>query len=173
VKKPITPASATISGVRSRRRCQRTRPCHADQETRLERAAANADQRFHHDHQDSGLDAEERSVHHRDAPPEDVEQAESEHHQCARKHEQDPGGEAAAHPVQQPARVGRELLRLGARQQHAEVERVQIARLVDPLFLVDEDAVHHRDLPRRAAEPEAADLQPGPEGLPEIYLHHA
>ena len=71
-----------------------------------------------------------------------------------------PGREPAAHAVQQPADIGRELLRLRARQQHAEIERVQETRLVDPFLLVDHDAVHHRDLAGRSAEAEAADLEP-------------
>ena len=39
--------------------------------------------------------------------------------------EQHAGDEAAARPVQQPADIGRELLRLGPGQQHAVVQRVQ------------------------------------------------
>src|SRR6185503_15483786 len=132
----------------------------ADQEPGFERAPADADQRLHHDDQHRGLDAEQRAVHHRDAAPEHVEHADGEHHQRPRQHEQDPRGEAAAHAVEQPAGVGRELLRLRAGQQHAEVERVQVARLVDPLLLVDQDAVHERDLAGGAAETEAADLEP-------------
>ena len=36
----------------------------------------------------------------------------------------------------------------------------QVARLVDPLLLLDDHAVHERDLARWPAEAEAADLQP-------------
>src|SRR5262249_27547679 len=64
-----------------------------------------------------------------------------------------------------PAHVRGELLRLGAREQHAETERVEIAALLDPFLLVDEDAVHQRDLARRPAEAEAADLEPDTEGF--------
>jgi len=39
------------------------------------------------------------------------------------------------------------------------------ARLVDPFLLVDQDAVHQRDLARRAAEAQAADLQPDAQRL--------
>jgi hypothetical protein len=45
-----------------------------------------------------------------------------------------------------------ELLRLGARQEHAIVERVEETLFPDPLLLVDQDAMHHRNLSRRAAE---------------------
>ena len=78
-----------------------------------------------------------------------------------------PDDQPAAHAVQQPADIGRELLRLRPRQQHAEVERVQEARLVDPLLLVDHDAMHHGDLAGRAAEIDAADLEPDLEELAE------
>jgi hypothetical protein len=54
--------------------------------------------------------------------------------------------------VQQPADIGRELLRLRPRQQHAVIERVKKTLLADPAFLVDQDAVHHRDLPGGSAE---------------------
>ena len=92
-----------------------------------------------------------------DAAAERIEQAQAQHHERARQHEQDAGGEPAAHAVQQPADIGRELLRLRPRQQHAEIQRMQEARLVDPLLLVDQDAVHQRDLAGRPAE---ADRQP-------------
>ena len=139
----------------------------ADQQRGLERAPADADQRLEHDHQHGRLDAEQRAVDQREAAPERVEQAEPQHHQRARQHEQDAGDQPAAHAMQQPADVGRELLRLRSRQQHAEVERVQEARLVDPFLLVDHDAMHHRDLAGRAAEVDAADLEPCLEELAE------
>ena len=83
------------------------------------------------------------------AAPERVEQAQAQHHQRAGQHEQDAGREPAAHAVQQPADIGRELLRLRPRQQHAEVERVQEPRLVDPLLLVDQ----RRDASSRSGRP--------------------
>ena len=85
----------------------------------------------------------------------------------ARQHEQDAGDQSADRPVQQPAEIDGELLRLRSRQQHAVVERVQEARLVDPALLVDDDPVHQRDLAGGPAEAEQADLQPRPERLAE------
>jgi hypothetical protein len=46
------------------------------------------------------------------------------------------------------------LLRLGPGQQRAVVERVKVTLLVDPALLLDKDAVHQRDLARRAAKAE-------------------
>ncbi len=42
---------------------------------------------------------------------------------------------------------------------------MQKARLADPFLFVDDDAVHHRDLPRRTAEGERGDTEPHPERL--------
>ena len=44
---------------------------------------------------------------------------------------------------------------------------MRVALLLDPLLLVD-DAVHERDLPRRPAKAEAADLEPGAQRVAEI-----
>src|SRR5450759_3852767 len=72
--------------------------------------------------------------------------------------------------MQQPAQIGGELLRLRAGQQHAEIERMQEPRFVDPLFLVDHDAMHQGDLSGRAAEIDAVDLQPDLERLGDAWL---
>ena len=137
------------------------------EQRRFQRTLANAQQRFDHDHQHGSLDAEQRTVDPRDATPKCVKKAQAEHEQRARQHEQDAGRKAAAHAVQRPTDVGRELLRLRPRQQHAEVERMQEARLVEPFLLVDDHAVHHGDLRGRTAEVDASDLQPQPERFAE------
>ena len=69
--------------------------------------------------------------------------------------------------MQQPADIGRELLRLRTRQQHAVVQRVQEPALGNPVLFLDQDAVHHRDLPGRPAEAQQRHLQPDPKGLAE------
>src|SRR5262249_19042663 len=69
------------------------------------------------------------------------------------------------HAVHQPSEIGGELLRLRSRQQHAEIERMQEPRLIDPLLLIDNHAMHEGDLPGRSAEIDAADLQPDHKGL--------
>ena len=65
--------------------------------------------------------------------------------------------------MQQPAEIDGELLSLRSRQQHAVVQRVQKAWLVDPSLFVDDDPVHQRDLSGGPAKAEHADLQPSPE----------
>ena len=79
--------------------------------------------------------------------------------------EQPAGHDAAERAVHQPADIGGELLRLGAGQQHAVVERMQEPLLGDPALLLDEDAVHHRDLAGRAAEAQRRNPHPRPERL--------
>jgi hypothetical protein len=62
--------------------------------------------------------------------------------------------------MHQPADVGRKLLRLGAREEHAIVERVQESFFGNPGFLFHQDAMHHRDLAGRTAEAEQRHAQP-------------
>lgn len=59
--------------------------------------------------------------------------------------------------MQEPADIGGQLLRLGAWKQHAVVQGMQIAVLIDPALFFDADLVHQRDLRCRAAEGEDAD----------------
>src|SRR5215831_17050933 len=44
---------------------------------------------------------------------------------------------------------------------------MQEAALRNPMLLVDQDAMHHRNLPGRAAEAQSGDPQPDPESLAE------
>ncbi len=64
--------------------------------------------------------------------------------------------------MHEPTDVGRQLLCLGSRQQHAVVQRVQKPRFTDPLLLVDQNAMHDRNLTRGAAEAEQRDACPNP-----------
>ncbi len=52
----------------------------------------------------------------------------------------------------QPTDVDGKLMRLGPRQQHAIVERMQEPPLADPAFFFHQDSVHDRDLSRRTAK---------------------
>ena len=96
------------------------------------------------------------------SPKSDVDPAQRHDRDDAGQDEEDAGDEPAAGAVQQPADVGRELLRLRPGQQHAEVERMQEAPVAEPAPLLDEDAVHDRDLPGRAAEGQERDPEPTP-----------
>jgi hypothetical protein len=89
-----------------------------------------------------------------------ISDAKPEDRQEAGQNEQQARDQPAQGPVQQPADIGRKLLRFRPRQKHAEIERVEEALLPDPFLLVDQDAVHDRNLPRRAAEAQRRDPRP-------------
>ena len=76
-------------------------------------------------------------------------------------------GNTAKHTMKQPAKIDGELLRLRARKQHAEIQRMKKAAFTDPFQLVDKKPVHHRDLAGRPTETEKADLQPDQNSLGE------
>jgi hypothetical protein len=54
--------------------------------------------------------------------------------------------------VHSPAHIGGKLRGLGTRQQHAEIQSIEVARLVDPFALLHLLAVHERDLAGWAAK---------------------
>ena len=130
-----------------------------------------ADHRLEHDGEHRRLEAEEQRLDDADIAESGIEPAQRHDRDDAGQHEQDAGDEAAPGAVQQPADVDGELLRLGAGQQHAVVERVQEPRLADPALLLDQDAVHDRDLAGRAAEAERGDPRPDPHGLARTARH--
>ena len=132
-----------------------------------QRARADPPHRVEDDRQHRRLEAEEQSVDRADIAVEEIEPAQAHDRDDAGQHEQDAGDEPAADAVHQPADIGGELLRLGAGQQHAEVERVQEAALADPAPLLDQHLVHQRDLAGRPAEAQQGDPRPDPHRLAE------
>ena len=71
------------------------------------------------------------------------------------------GGETSNRAVKTPSDIGGELHRLGAGKKHAKVQRMEEALFRNPPPLVDEHAMHQRDLTRGAAQGQNAD--PGPQ----------
>src|SRR5687767_13900828 len=69
--------------------------------------------------------------------------------------------------MHQPADVDGELLRRGAGQQHALLERVEEALLAQPAAALDQLAVHDGYLPGGAAERNPAELDPEAQSLRE------
>ncbi len=112
------------------------------------------------DHQHGGLETEEQAFDDRELAEQHVDPRQRHDGEQAGQHEQRAGEQPALGAMHQPADIGRELLRLGAGQQRAIIERLQEAVLADPLLLLDDDAMHHRDLSRRAAEAEDGHAQP-------------
>ena len=126
----------------------------------LQRARADAVRGVQDDRGDRRLEAIEHAGDERHVAEAQVDPGQRDQDRERRQHEQRAGDDAAYRAVHQPAEVGGELLRLGAGQQHAVVQRVQEALLADPAPAFDELGVHDRDLPRRAAEADEAELEP-------------
>ncbi len=140
-----------------------------DHHPALERAFADANQGFDHDRENSRFEAEEQRDDDRDVAPAGVHVAERHDGNDAGNDEKPAGDDAAERAMHQPADIGRELLRLGARQQHAIVERMQEPLFRDPALLLDQNAMHDRDLSGGAPEAQGRDTKPGPERLAQRY----
>src|SRR5262245_29041282 len=123
----------------------------------LERAFADADQGFDHDRENGSLEAEEQRDDDRDIAPGGVHVAQRHDGNDAGNDKKPAGDDAAEGAMHQPADIGRELLRLGARQQHAIVERMQEPLFRDPTLLLDQNAMHDRDLSGGTAEAQGRD----------------
>ena len=76
------------------------------------------------------------------------------------QHEQHTCGNPAAGAMHQPPDIGRELLRLRTRQQHAIVQGVKKSCLRNPAPLLHEFAMHEGNLAGGTAEADKAQSQP-------------
>jgi hypothetical protein len=90
----------------------------------LERAAPDAHHGLEYDGEHGGLEPEEDGRNHGDVLEARVKHAEQQDREEAGQHEEDARREPAAPPMQHPAAVRDELLRLGTRQQHRIVHGV-------------------------------------------------
>ena len=134
---------------------------------RLEGAPCHAQQRLDDDGEHRGLEPKEHRLDGRKLAKMRVKHRECQHDQCARQHEEHPRRQPALRAMQLPARIGSELHRLRAGQQHAEVEGGEVFPLGEPAALLDDHPVHQRDLPGRAPEGQEADPRPHLQGLAE------
>src|SRR5262245_38223487 len=138
-------------------------------------AFADANHGFDHDREHSRLEAEEQRHDDRDIAPGGVDVAQHHDGDDAGNDKKPAGDDAAKRAMHQPADIGRELLCLRARQQHAIVESMQEPLFRDPALLLDQNAMHDRDLPSGTAEAQRRDAKPGPERLaqrdPVLRLH--
>ena len=169
IHQPIRPAPSTTKGKGAARKNNSDEGGEGEGALpiALERARGDPLERVEDDREHRRLQPEQHARDRADIAGEDVEPAQPHDRDDAGEDEQQSGDEPAAHAVEQPADVGRELLRLGAGKQRAEVERVEETLLVDPAFFVDQHAVHQRDLRRRAAERQQGDPRPGAGGVGE------
>ncbi len=123
-----------------------------DHDPVAQRPFSDADYGLDHDRQHRGLQSKEQCLDESDLAEGGIDVAQAHDGDDAGQNEQAAGHDAARGPVQQPADIGRELLRLRARQQHAVVQRMQKTAFGNPVPFLDQDAVHHRDLPCRTAK---------------------
>ena len=93
----------------------------------LERPACHAQQRFDDDRQHCRLDAEEEGRNQRHLAESGIDHRQNEDDERAGQHKERAGGEPTAPAMQRPAGIGGKLHRFRPRQQHAEIERRQIA----------------------------------------------
>ncbi len=133
----------------------------------LERTTADAMNRAQHDREHGRFESEEQRRDCRHIAEGGVDIAQRHDAEDAGYDEKPAGNDRARPAVHQPADIGRKLLRLGSGQQHAVTQRMQEPRLADPSLLVDDDAVHHRDLAGGPAKAERGDAQPDPGRLAE------
>ena len=117
-----------------------------DHDPVAQRALADAHHGLDDDGEHRGLQPEEQRLDEADIAEGGVDIAQAHDGDDAGQDEQAAGHDAAGGPVQQPADIGGELLRLRPRQQHAVVQRMQEPALGDPVLFLDQDAMHHRDL---------------------------
>jgi len=130
-------------------------------------SAPDAPGLLHDDGGDRRLDAVEQSGHQRHVAEGDVHPGQRDQDEQRRQHEQRAGNDAAPASMHQPADIGRELLRLRARQHHAVVQRVQEAALGNPAPVLDQFLMHDRNLAGRSAKTDETQLEPEHEGFAE------
>ena len=130
-----------------------------------ERAPPDAQQRLEDQRNHGGLEAKERSRDERQVPVLRIDERERQQDQHRGQQEAQSRDDAAPRSVQSPAEPDCELQRLGARDQHADVERLHESALVDPAPGLDHLAMHDRDLPGRTAERNEPELEPEAERL--------
>jgi hypothetical protein len=90
----------------------------------------------------------------------EIENGQPHDHGETGQDEQEASQQSAGDAAQQPARIGCQLHGFRPRKQHAEIERMQEPRLVEPAAFLDQLPVHQRNLPCWTAEgkkPDAAE----------------
>src|SRR5262250_2892354 len=99
----------------------------------FESAAADSQNCFENNGQNSGFEAEEHRTNDANLAKGRINPAQKSQCYQTGKHEQRSGENTAAHTMHQPANVDSELMRFRARKQHAVVERVKKSCLAYPV----------------------------------------
>ena len=80
--------------------------------------------------------------------------------QSTGNNKQQPGNQAPAQTMGQPADIGSKLHGFRPRQQHAEIQRVQKPVIGNPFAVLNDLAMHQRNLASRSAKGQQSDLRP-------------
>ena len=127
----------------------------------LECSLADPDNCFNDDCQYGSFKPEQQRSDERHLAPKRVDVTQRHNADDAGKYEQAAGYETANRPMHEPADVSGKLLRLGAWQQHAVVQRMEKPLLGNPSLLLDEDTMHDGDLSGRSAKAQERNSYPG------------
>jgi hypothetical protein len=139
---------------------QKRERCNRTERRRVDHAAADAVSGEADNRDNRRFDAGEHRGYQRHVAIRDIDPRQHDQQDQRRQHEQSAGDQPAPRPVQQPADVRSELLRLRSRQHHAVVERVQETPFGDPSPPLHQFLMHDGDLSGRSAETDEAELQP-------------
>ena len=123
-----------------------------DREPRLQGPAADPQHRLDDDGEHGRLEAEEQPGDNADIAPDHVNPAERHQRDHAGHHEQSARDQSRRACGASASRYRSRAAAPRARVTDAIVQRVQEPRLRDPALLLDQDAVHDRDLAGRAAK---------------------
>ena len=120
----------------------------------------DSEQSHDHERDHGGLQAREDSRNPEKIPVGCIDHGKTPQNQNRGDHEERAGHDPAQCPVQEPADVDRELLRLRSGQEHAVAQGMEKALLRDPFLPVHEVALHDRDLAGRPAEADKSEPNP-------------
>ena len=128
--KPSSPAimMTTGKGTAKKKMPMKAAAASAIKRAIMERPLSDADHRLDNDCKNRCLQPEKKRRHQRRLPPQGVDVAQAHDADDAGKDEKPPAISPPSRPVHQPADISRKLLRLGAGQQHAVIERMEKPR---------------------------------------------
>ena len=134
-----------------------------EQDRSMQQPSPQPVERRQHNCQNSGLHADKNGFEYSGILIGDIDHAERQHGDGARQNKKNAGNNTAAHPVQQPAKINGQLLRLWAGKQHAKIQCMQEPPFADPFHLGHHKPVHDGNLAGRTTKAEQADLEPDPD----------
>ena len=133
---------------------------HQHQGWMVQGASAHAPGRLQHDRQHCRLEGPEHSHQQRQLPPEHIDAGEGDQQQHRGHQKQAAGDQPPRDAMHQPAQIGGQLDGLGAWQNHAVIQGMQIAPLREPAAPLHQLPMHQGNLTRRSSKAHQPQLQP-------------